>query len=44
VRRQSCSFESIRITGSALDRRTTWHASYALSQRIRKRIEEVFAV
>lgn len=29
-------------TGSALDGRTTRHAGYALSQRIRKRIEEVF--
>lgn len=29
-------------TGSALDGRTTRHAGYAMSQRIRKRIEEVF--
>jgi transposase len=29
-------------TGSALDGRTTRHAGYAVSQRIRKRIEEVF--
>jgi transposase len=31
-----------KVTGSALDRRTTRHESYAVSQRIRKRIEEVF--
>ena len=31
-----------KATGSALDHRTTRHAGYALSQRIRKRIEEVF--
>ena len=31
-----------KITGSALDGRTTRHAGYAVSQRIRKRIEEVF--
>ena len=31
-----------KVTGSAIDGRTTRHASYALSQRIRKRIEEVF--
>jgi len=29
-------------TGSAIDGRTTRHAGYAVSQRIRKRIEEVF--
>ena len=30
-------------TGSrTLDRRTTRHAGYAISQRVRKRIEEVF--
>jgi transposase len=29
-------------TGSAIDSRTTRHAGYAVSQRIRKRIEEVF--
>jgi transposase len=29
-------------TGSAVDRRTIRHAGYALSQRIRKRIEEAF--
>ena len=28
--------------GSAIDGRTTWHAGYAISQRIRKRIEEPF--
>jgi hypothetical protein len=27
---------------SAIDGRTTWHAGYATSQRIRKRIEEAF--
>ena len=27
---------------SAIDKRTTWHAGYAASQRKRKRIEEVF--
>jgi hypothetical protein len=31
-----------KITGSAIDGRTTRHAGYAASQRIRKRIEEVF--
>jgi transposase len=31
-----------KVTGSALDGRTTRHAGYAVSQRIRKRIEEVF--
>ena len=31
-----------RRTGSAIDGRTTRHAGYAVSQRIRKRIEEVF--
>jgi transposase len=31
-----------KVTGSAIDGRTTRHAGYALSQRIRKRIEEVF--
>jgi transposase len=31
-----------KITGSALDGRTTRHEGYAVSQRIRKRIEEVF--
>ena len=28
---------------SAVDLRTTWHPGYAISQRIRKRVEEVFA-
>ena len=28
--------------GSALDGRTTRHAGYAVSQRIRKRVEEIF--
>ena len=27
---------------SALDRRTSCHAGYAASQRVRKRVEEVF--
>ena len=27
---------------SGLDRRTTGHVSYAISQRIRKRVEEIF--
>ena len=27
---------------SAIDRRTTRHAGYALSQRLRKRVEEIF--
>ncbi len=31
-----------KVTGSAIDGRTTRHAGYALSQRVRKRIEEVF--
>jgi transposase len=31
-----------KLKGSALDGRTTRHAGYALSQRIRKRIEEAF--
>ena len=31
-----------KVTGSAIDGRTTRHAGYAVSQRIRKRIEEVF--
>jgi transposase len=31
-----------KVTGSAIDGRTTRHANYAASQRIRKRIEEVF--
>jgi transposase len=31
-----------RVGGSAIDRRTVRHAGYALSQRKRKRIEEVF--
>ena len=28
--------------GSAIDGRTTRHASYSMSQRIRKRVEEIF--
>ena len=31
-----------RLRGSAIDRRTTRHPGYAASQRLRKRIEEVF--
>ncbi len=31
-----------KVTGSAIDGRTTRHEGYAVSQRIRKRIEEVF--
>jgi hypothetical protein len=31
-----------KIAGAAVDRRTTRHAGYAISQRIRKRIEEAF--
>ena len=31
-----------RNGGSAIERRTTRHAGYALSQRIRKRVEEPF--
>jgi transposase len=31
-----------KVTGSAVDGRTTRHPGYAVSQRIRKRIEEVF--
>ena len=31
-----------RAGGSAIDRRTTRHAGYEISQRKRKRIEEVF--
>ena len=31
-----------KLAGSAVDRRTTRHAGYAASQRIRKRIEEAF--
>jgi transposase len=32
-----------KVTSSAIDGRTTRHAGYAVSQRIRKRIEEVFS-
>ena len=31
-----------RAGGSAIDRRTTRHAGYSLSQRVRKRVEEIF--
>jgi hypothetical protein len=31
-----------KLKGSAIDGRTTRHAGYAVSQRIRKRIEEAF--
>ena len=31
-----------KAKGSAIDGRTTRHAGYAISQRIRKRIEEAF--
>ncbi len=31
-----------RAGGSALDRRTARHAGYAVSQRVRKRVEEIF--
>jgi transposase len=31
-----------RAGGSALDRRTARHAGYAISQRVRKRVEEIF--
>jgi hypothetical protein len=31
-----------RRGGSAIDGRTTWHEGYRISQRKRKRIEEVF--
>ena len=31
-----------KVKGSAIDGRTTRHAGYAVSQRIRKRIEEAF--
>jgi hypothetical protein len=31
-----------KVAGSAIDGRTTRHEGYAISQRIRKRIEEVF--
>ena len=31
-----------RAGGSALDRRTVRHAGYAVSQRVRKRVEEIF--
>jgi transposase len=31
-----------RSGGSAIDRRTTRHAGYAVSQKVRKRVEEVF--
>src|SRR6202171_1208075 len=31
-----------RAGGSALDRRTTRHVGYAVSQRVRKRVEEIF--
>lgn len=31
-----------RRVRSALDRRTTRHSGYALSQRVRKRVEEIF--
>jgi hypothetical protein len=31
-----------KVTSSAIDGRTTRHKGYVVSQRIRKRIEEVF--
>ena len=31
-----------RVGGSALDRRTARHPGYAVSQRVRKRVEEIF--
>jgi IS5 family transposase len=31
-----------KATGSAIDGRTTRHAGYAISQRARKRVEEIF--
>jgi transposase len=31
-----------RASGSALDRRTARHAGYAVSQKVRKRVEEIF--
>jgi transposase len=31
-----------KVKGSALDGRTTRHAGYAVSQRVRKRVEEIF--
>src|SRR3972149_583492 len=31
-----------RKGGSAIDGRTTWHAGYSISQRIRKRVGEIF--
>jgi transposase len=33
---------AIKMTSRTLDRRTTRHEGYALSQRVRKRIEEIF--
>jgi hypothetical protein len=33
---------AIRDQGSAIDGRTTRHAGYEISQRIRKRVEEIF--
>jgi transposase len=33
---------AVKLKGAALDGRTTRHAAYAVSQRIRKRIEEAF--
>ena len=33
---------AVKTTAAAIDQRTIRHAGYALSQRIRKRIEEAF--
>jgi len=32
----------MRVSCGAIDQRTTRHAGYAISQRLRKRIEEIF--
>ncbi len=33
---------SAKLHGSALDGRTARHAGYAVSQKVRKRVEEIF--
>src|ERR1041385_3627469 len=38
----ACSAEHSSHRRSAIDRRTTRHPGYALSQRLRKRVEEIF--
>jgi transposase len=42
MRRQGVTPHVAQKVNSAIDRRTTWHPGYAISQRIRKRVEEIF--